>query len=512
MNNPPVFSPKAYRRILMPGFLFVLTLVIVVLLWITMVNQDSVWERLLFLGGLFGSLYGFVVGFFFYRENDDKRQKHFDWLHIVIVGVSLGIVLVLVPAEIFAFTYTLFVLNVISASLAFSVKQVRVLVLLAFLVHAHGYFQEGYLSRTEDLAVILSFPSLGLIVSEMVHWFQETILHTFRRLNTVNAISRKLSSSLDEEEVHAWLKEAIRGVLDADTYYLALVDDDYLDLGLFYDDGEYFHAVKIPIEGTLGGWAIRNEKTLFLNDLRIEPKLEGVKTRLVGKERASLSWLGVPFKTEHVVGLTGIASYSPLAFTQRDVELLESLTQQAALALNNARQHKLVTMQARIDSLTKVYNHGYFLEHFKEELASARSDNTHLSVIMLDVDFFKDYNDTYGHLIGDEVLMLMVKTIKRFIKESDAIGRWGGEEFIICLPKTSLEKAQLVAVRIQETLEKMKISVLDHQNIPVPTVSQGIAEFPREADDAFRLIDLADQRLYVAKERGRNQVEPGPLG
>ena len=138
----------------------------------------------------------------------------------------------------------------------------------------------------------------------------------------------------------------------------------------------------------------------------------------------------------------------------------------------------------------------------------AQAENVPLSVIMLDVDYFKKYNDTYGHLVGDEVLMLMVKTIKRFIKDSDSIGRWGGEEFAISLPRTSLQEAQLVAIRIQETLENMHISVLDHRDIPVPTVSQGIAEYPREADKLFELVDLADQRLYFAKERGRNQIEP----
>ena len=153
-----------------------------------------------------------------------------------------------------------------------------------------------------------------------------------------------------------------------------------------------------------------------------------------------------------------------------------------------------------MDSLTKVYNHGYFLERLNEDLVLAQEDQTPLCLIMLDVDFFKQYNDNYGHLVGDEVLMLMVKTIKRFIKERDSIGRWGGEEFVICLPKTDLARAQLVAKRIQETFEKMHISVLDQKNIPVPTVSQGVAEFPREADETFKLI--AYQRLDPLFVRG----------
>ena len=510
MREMSPFFSRDYRHILIPAILLSFGLLGIIALWLFSQEQGNFWANILFLVTLFGSLYGIWVAFFFSVERKNGRRRDFDWLHIFVVGISLGGVVVLMPEEIFAFTYILFVLNIGSAALFFSVIQVRFLALLMFVVYLYGYWVTGRFGDAANWSVVLSFPILGFIVSETIYRFQMSILRPFQRLNMINAIFSKLSSSLDEDDVHAWFKEAIRDIFDADTYYLALLEDEYLNLGLFYDDGEYYHAVQFPIEGTLGGWAIRNEQTLFLNDLRVEPDLEGVKTRLVGKERSSLSWLGVPFKTEYVVGLTGIASYEPLAFTNQDVELLESLTQQAALALNNARQHKLVAEQARTDSLTKVYNHGYFLERLKDELLLVEENASSLSIIMLDVDYFKVYNDTYGHLVGDEVLILMVKTIQRFIKKKDAIGRWGGEEFVICLPEASLKEALLVAKRIQETLETMYVSVLEQKDIPVPTVSQGIAEFPREADDAFRLIDLADQRLYVAKERGRNQIEPGP--
>ena len=506
MNGSQDFSRNAYRRILVPAIFLALSLFGIAILWVAMNSQSFVWKRILFLAGFLGGLYGLFVGLLF--AGNEQRSKHVNWFRVFVIGFSLGIVSTLVPEELSFFAYIFFVLNMLSATIIFSVVQVRTLVLIALLVHLVGSFQEGRLATLPDWLLVLSFPVLAFIVAETIHRFQDAIAFNLKRVNTINAISRKLSSSLNEEDVHAWLREAIQDAFDADTYYLALADGDYLDLGLFYDDGEYYHAVQIPLEGTLGGWAIRHNQTLFLNDLRTEPELEGVKTRIIGKEKSSLSWLGVPFKAEHVTGLTGIASYKPLAFTQEDVELLEALTQQAALALNNARQHKLVTRQSRIDSLTQVYNHGYFLELLNQELALAAADYTPLSLIMLDVDHFKKYNDTYGHLVGDEVLMLMVKTIKRFIKERDFIGRWGGEEFAIALPKTSITDAWSVAIRIQQTLETMHISVLDHKDIPVPTVSQGIAEFPKDAGETFQLVDLADKRLYIAKERGRNQIEP----
>jgi len=127
---------------------------------------------------------------------------------------------------------------------------------------------------------------------------------------------------------------------------------------------------------------------------------------------------------------------------------------------------------------------------------------------MLDVDFFKQYNDTYGHLFGDTVLQSLVSAIRSHIKSTDFVGRWGGEEFAIALPGANGQQALMVARRIQTTMSDMKLSHAEKGKVPAPTVSQGIAIFPLETDDIYKLIDVADQRLYIAKERGRNQVEP----
>jgi diguanylate cyclase (GGDEF)-like protein len=190
------------------------------------------------------------------------------------------------------------------------------------------------------------------------------------------------------------------------------------------------------------------------------------------------------------------------------MELLASLAQHITIALDNTIRHAQVEEQTRLDSLTGVYNHGYFLKKLAEQAMEASSGNMPLSLIMLDIDFFKQYNDTYGHLVGDRILKTLCTAIKHHIKHSDAVGRWGGEEFIISLPGASGLQALQVAERIGETMAALRVEDREQRTIPVPTVSQGIAVYPTEADEIYRLIDLADRRLYVAKVRGRNQVEP----
>jgi diguanylate cyclase (GGDEF)-like protein len=166
-----------------------------------------------------------------------------------------------------------------------------------------------------------------------------------------------------------------------------------------------------------------------------------------------------------------------------------------------------VEEQAQLDSLTGVYNHGYFIKALREHGEACLKKNQTLSLIMLDIDHFKQYNDNFGHLIGDEVLVSLCEVIRSHIKHTDAVGRWGGEEFAISLPNTSEEQALHIAGRIRETMSALKIQNPENIFIPVPTVSQGIAFFPAETDDITKLIDLTDNRLYKAKERGRDQIE-----
>jgi diguanylate cyclase (GGDEF)-like protein len=219
--------------------------------------------------------------------------------------------------------------------------------------------------------------------------------------------------------------------------------------------------------------------------------------------------MGVPLIAANVRGVIALGSYQPNAFDSADMELLSSLAQHITLALDNTVRHAQVEEQARLDSLTGIYNHGHFLKKLAEQAEAAFITKTPLSLIMLDIDFFKQYNDTYGHLVGDRILKTLCTAIKHHIKQSDAVGRWGGEEFVISLPGATGEQALQIAERIGQTMAALKIEDREQRMIPVPTVSQGIAIFPMEADEIYRLIDLADRRLYIAKERGRNQIEPG---
>ena len=167
-----------------------------------------------------------------------------------------------------------------------------------------------------------------------------------------------------------------------------------------------------------------------------------------------------------------------------------------------------VQRQSRQDSLTRVYNHGFFFTSMAELMEKAQAGNQTLALIMIDVDNFKQYNDNFGHLIGDQVLVELASSMRKHVKPTDIVGRWGGEEFAIILCNISGIHATDVAKRISAALNSVAFTSRDGEQIPAPTICQGIAIFPEEEHELEALIHLADTRLYKAKEGGRNRIEP----
>ncbi len=352
-------------------------------------------------------------------------------------------------------------------------------------------------------------PLAGILVTETGIRLQDFLTAELRRMQTLNQVARSLASSLESHQVMALVSSAVQNAMDADTYYVGMLKGDSVHLELLYDDGEFFPSMDIPLKDTLAGQVVKTRKALLIRNLIEAHKRLNLAYKLVGKPRISQSWMGVPLESHgEIIGLIAVASYKKNAFDEGDLELLGNIAQQAAMALDNAGHHLEVENRSQLDSLTGALNHNTALARLDRAAIEAASLSSTLSLIMVDIDHFKNYNDSYGHLIGDQVLILLTQTIQHCVKKSDIVGRWGGEEFLVGLPHTDLKQAFAIAERIRHALASLNISDRDNCRIPAPTISQGIAYLPLETDDVQTLIDLADQRLYQAKERGRNQIEP----
>ena len=161
------------------------------------------------------------------------------------------------------------------------------------------------------------------------------------------------------------------------------------------------------------------------------------------------------------------------------------------------------------DGLTGLYNHRHIQELLEEEFERANRSGDPISVVMLDLDRFKNVNDTHGHQIGDAVLVEMSEILRRTAREVDRLGRYGGEEFIVVLPETGIEEAEVFAERIRDAVQKHPFAQSKGDPLSM-TVSAGVAEYPHPSvNNPYELVKNADQALYQAKGSGRNRVIRG---
>ena len=206
----------------------------------------------------------------------------------------------------------------------------------------------------------------------------------------------------------------------------------------------------------------------------------------------------------------GAADYIPKATLSR-TGLTESLVQ----ARNRWSHAKAVEEErvelermAMFDSLTDLMSRRALMEQLEIEIIRSARYGHPLSVLMVDIDLFKRFNDTYGHLVGDEVIKGVTKSLKQNIRRSDFAGRYGGEEFVLMLPETTLEQALLLAEKLRMFVSKMEVTT-EGKTLRDVTVSIGVAQF-REDDTLSSLLDRSDKGLYLAKQTGRNKVAHVP--
>jgi two-component system, cell cycle response regulator len=202
-----------------------------------------------------------------------------------------------------------------------------------------------------------------------------------------------------------------------------------------------------------------------------------------------------------VLGVLVVASIHPSS--REDLAVLDAALPGLAVALNNALNHERLQRVAALDPLTGIYNRRFGLQRLDEEFKRSVRSGDPLGVLMLDVDHFKNINDSYGHLVGDRVLKSVVAAARQALREGDLLARYGGEEFVAALPGASRDDVLIMAEAIRHAVADT-ITMDDGRQIQA-TVSVGGASLPHSpADRAEALIDLADQALYSAKTAGRN--------
>jgi diguanylate cyclase (GGDEF)-like protein len=215
----------------------------------------------------------------------------------------------------------------------------------------------------------------------------------------------------------------------------------------------------------------------------------------------------IPLKAKDKVNAIILADniYTKKPISKDDIRMLIMLANQAGLAIENSRLYEQTLIRSHSDSLTNLWNHGYFQYMLKSELERTKALNAPLSLIVIDIDDFKEYNDAFGHQTGDEIIKGIATLLKEHSRKMDWVCRYGGEEFTIILPATNKKEAFAIAERLRE---KIKVYPFLHEEVMPQkkiTVSLGVSTFPEDGLTNTELIAAADKFLYKAKQQGKDQ-------
>jgi len=333
---------------------------------------------------------------------------------------------------------------------------------------------------------------------------KEVLQKKLERYLDLKELTELLSSSLNLKDVlHFIAEETFKIVSKSDRVLLFVVDEKKQGLNLAASKTVIADPKTKSEQGDIfDRWVLEHRRPLIITDVVKDYRFHSHKKRVL---RPFESVISAPVMLENrILGVLRLETRRRNAYTADDLRILRVIGDISAVAINNAHFYAKTEELAIKDGLTGLYVRRYFNERLREELKRAERQKYDFSLLMLDIDYFKYYNDKYGHSAGDLVLQHIAGSLHKFADTGDVIARYGGEEFAVILSKESREDARRIAEEIRNHVAEDFV-VLRGKKTHV-TVSIGIATYPQDAVEEKGLIRIADSRLYTAKREGRNQI------
>lgn len=321
-----------------------------------------------------------------------------------------------------------------------------------------------------------------------------------RELAVLNDIFSLLYKDLDEKSVVETIVDKAKELIRSEYSAILLVENKRVSV--FYTSMGDSTACKPEATGILSK-VLRDGVTLRTDDIRSLSEFKGLPENHPVNIKGILI-VPLLLRDEIIGEIILVNRIGADGFSHEDEDVLLTFGFHAAFALERARLHQEVKELATIDGLTGLYNHRAFQERLETEIERAKRFGSKVSLLMMDIDFFKKLNDTYGHSLGDEVLKRISCKIVDNIRNIDFAARYGGEEFAVILPETPLEGALVTAERIRTSIKDYRIS--HGESLISVTISIGVSTYPDYATSRKDLIGKADSALYQAKRSGRDRV------
>lgn len=333
----------------------------------------------------------------------------------------------------------------------------------------------------------------------------------FAQISTISALGQEITASLSLEEILETVHDKILTLMPADTFGLALYtpETDSLDYAFFIDDGRRLPSVKVPLvtPNSLGSWCFNNSKEIMSNSIEADwPEImnEAPRSLTHGEVFCRRSVIFVPILAHgERLGILSVQASVHNAYTLYHLDSLKALASYVAIAIENARLFQDVQHRATYDHLTGILNRPTILGKAEDEFQRVRRYGGKLSVLMVDVDHFKQINDQHGHQAGDVVIREVARHLSSHLRDVDFAGRYGGEEFLIVLPETDREGANILAERIRSTIVGKVLYTVGSTALSC-TLSIGGHELGTSEANFDDTIKHADESLYWCKANGRN--------
>jgi diguanylate cyclase (GGDEF)-like protein len=367
---------------------------------------------------------------------------------------------------------------------------------LGFQSGANDYVQKPF-DKDELMARVRTLLSLKRAVRTAIESEKQFENEKQKRMfeETLREVTRAITSTLDLKEVLGNILHALAQFIDFDRSAVLLCEGK--DFVIRANDG--YDAVRLP-----EGMAIDLAQDEFIDRVRLSRKAvidNTFKTCFLEGHDGERMLAGVPIIYQG--DLLGVIVMNCRNAAVSD-ELLFTLAGQAGIAIQNARLFERINTMATTDGLTGLNNRRHFFELADREFVRYKRYGAPLSVFMIDIDHFKRINDVYGHATGDQVLRHLARKLMELVRNSDVVGRYGGEEFVAILPETRLETAAEIAERVRETIENDAVHT-EAGDIKY-TLSIGVGAFTQDVQTVDAVLDAADKGLYEAKAAGRNRV------
>lgn len=354
---------------------------------------------------------------------------------------------------------------------------------------------------------------MSIINAVVANYFREVIRNTIDKLfykdridqkKALREFSENINSNLEIEDITSHLIKVIQDTIQAENVYiyLNLENSENFTLVRHIEGLEQYRNISINGSNPLSKWFEKNN-LLTIEEINDNSYFKG----LWSSEKNMLTTIGadvlVPIKLrDNLIGMIIITEkIDGTKYQKDDIDILLTIANGTAAVVENARNYSKAKVQAITDGLTELYNHRHFYECLEEVIANDKYER--FSVVMLDVDYFKFYNDLYGHSAGDKALKKIADILKKEMGSKGILARYGGEEFSIILHSLSTKE-------IYEIIDKLRLDIQSSFNktndiSAFLTISAGIANYPENTTNKEKLLEYADKALYYAKRNGRNR-------